>query len=128
MTNLLFTNYSSQFFTNDSGRLFTNDQHIVYQRLPPIVYPMSTWPIVYERLLYILLRSESPTSFSIVRAILIFLFCPPQLSDQAISSLLELLTLLSYTNLCRQLPISWAPRDASPSCQTYMEPVSVEQS
>src|SRR6218665_2765346 len=58
----LFTNDSSQLFTNDSGRLFTNDQHIVYQRLPPIVYPMSTWPIVYKRLLYQLLAPPCPMS------------------------------------------------------------------
>ena len=73
MTSLLFTNDSSQLFTNDSGRLFTNDQHIVYQRLPPIVYPMSTWPIVYERLLTLLLLSHVVCYFAefgrLVRAV-----------------------------------------------------------
>src|SRR6218665_3056623 len=62
MTSLLFTNDSSQLFTNDSGRLFTNDQPIVYQQLPPIVYPMSTWPIVYKRLLTLLLPALPPNS------------------------------------------------------------------
>src|SRR6218665_3563555 len=83
MTSLLFTNDSSQLFTNDSGRLFTNDEFIVYKRLPPIVYPMSTWPIVYERLLTLLLTpvfTRSNTSsdihftFGFLLAIQIMLF------------------------------------------------------
>src|SRR6218665_1227349 len=56
-TRLMFTNDSSFLFTNDQPIFNKGPQPIVYQRLPPIVYPMSTWPIVYERLLTLLLRT-----------------------------------------------------------------------